>query len=165
MKAIVITLGLVLLVAALALPVMAHGPGWGRGGHMMGYGGGGPGYHHGYGAGYSEGLSEEKRVQLDELTKQFYEETEKLRNELWTKSAELDTVLNSATPDVEKARALQAEISALRSKMAQKRIDFELKAKKIAPEGSYSRGYGRGYHHRWGKGYGRGGYGPGACWQ
>ncbi|MFC1823563.1 periplasmic heavy metal sensor [Thermodesulfobacteriota bacterium] len=160
MKRLIIALGLVLLVAAFALPVMAHGPGWGRGGHMMGYGGGGPGYCSEYGGEYSEGLTEEKRVQLDKLAKQFYDETAQLRNELRFKASELDTLLNSAAPDAEKAKALQGEISALQAKMAQNRIDFELKTKKIIPEGSYSRGYGRGYHHMQGQGYGHKGYGP-----
>ena len=129
MKTFVIAAGFVLLVAALALPVMAHGPGWGLGGHMMGYWGGGPGYHHGYGPRYDEGLSDEQRAQLEELCKEFYGKTEKLRNELWAKSAELDTVLNSATPDVDKAKALQVEISALRAKMAQNRVEVAQRIK------------------------------------
>jgi len=38
MRSILTILGTVVLVAAIANPVMAHGPGWGRGHHMMGYG-------------------------------------------------------------------------------------------------------------------------------
>jgi hypothetical protein len=36
MNRLVTVLGIVLLVGAIAIPVLAHGPGWGRGRHMMG---------------------------------------------------------------------------------------------------------------------------------
>jgi hypothetical protein len=75
-------------------------------------------------------------------------------------------------------KSLQKEISDLQGKMADKRVDFELEARKIAPNARFGRGYGRGY----GQGYGRygtmgrnygpyGQYGPhhgqgyGPCWQ
>ena len=162
--------GTMLLVAVIAVPVLAHGPGWGRGRHMMGYWGGGPGYCWQYGRGH-ENLTEEQRSQLDGLHQRFYDETAQLRNEIWSKKAELNTVLNSSNPDAEKARALQKEISDLKAKMAEKKINFELEVRKIAPEIRSGRGYGRGYrsHMRGygpGMGYGRhmGGYGPGGCW-
>jgi hypothetical protein len=50
MKKLIATLGILLLVGAIALPVLAHSPGWGRSGHgqhmdygrhMGGYGPGG----------------------------------------------------------------------------------------------------------------------------
>ena len=37
MKTLGTILGIMLLVAALAVPVLAWGPGWGKGHHMMGY--------------------------------------------------------------------------------------------------------------------------------
>ncbi len=171
MKKALTIVGTVLLVAAIAIPVLAYGPGWGRGHHMMGDWKGGPGYCWQYGRGYGN-LTGEQRSQLDKLSQKFYDETAQLRNEIWSKSAELNTLLNSSNPDAEKAKALQKEISDLKAKLAQKRIDFRLEARKIGPELRFGRGYGRGYssHMRGygpGMGYGghMGGYGPGACWR
>ena len=187
MKRLFALLGILVLVGAIAVPVLAHGPGWGRG-HHMGWGGG-PGYGPcgDYGPGASN-LTEEQRSKLETLHKKFYDETAQLRNEKWTKSRELRALLNSPNPDADKARALQKEISGLRSQLAEKRLDFELEERKIAPDAHYGYGYGRGYgkgygkghgrgygrgsgHHMggygpgWGYGHHRGGYGPGACWQ
>jgi len=163
-------IGAVVLVAAIAVPVMAHGPGYGRGGHMMGYWGAGPGYSQPYGPGYGN-LTEEQRTELDTLHKNFSDETAQIRKELWTKSGELNALLNTSDPDADKAMALQKEISDLRAKMAQKHMVLELEARKIVPEGYVGRGYGRGYGppargHGPGMGYGghMGGYGPGFCW-
>ena len=76
---------------------------------------------------------------------------------------ELNRLFNSEKPDAEKAKTLQKEISDLRAKMAQARIDFELEERKIAPQGNNRRGYGRGYGPGMrGSGPGmRGSYGPG----
>ena len=82
-------------------------------------------------------------------------------------------MLNSSTPDLEKAKALQGEISDLRAKLDEERLSYELEARKITPEPRSGKGYGRGYygHHMGGygphMGYGRhmmGGYGPESCW-
>ena len=65
--------------------------------------------------------------------------------------------------DPAKAKALQNEISELRAKMAQARIDLELEERNIAPAGNYGPGYWRGYGPGM-RGYGRhmmGAYGPG----
>jgi hypothetical protein len=52
MKRITTTLGIAVLFVALAIPVFAWGPGWGGGGRMMGYWGGGPGHCWDYDGGY-----------------------------------------------------------------------------------------------------------------
>ena len=177
MKTLIALFGILVLVGAIAVPVMAHGPGWGRG-HHMGWGGGpGQGYCGDYGPGAGN-LSEEQRTQLDNLNKKFYDETARLRNEMWTKSRELNDLLNSPNPDADKARALQKEITGLRAQLAEKRLNFELEERKIAPDARYGYGYGRGYgkgygwgygggygHHMGGYGHHMGGYGPGGCWQ
>ncbi len=170
MKRLVTILGILLLVGAIAAPVLAHGPGRGGGQHMMGYGGGGPGSGGDYGRGYSN-LTEEQRAQLDNLHQKFYDETAQLRIDIMAKSGEFNILLNTSNPDVEKAKAIQKEIIDLRGKMAQKRLDFQLEARKINPDARLGRGYGRGYGphmkgHGQGMGYGRhmGGYGQGACW-
>jgi hypothetical protein len=130
---------------------------------MMGYREGGPGYGCEYDRGYDK-LTEEQRSKSDELYRKFFDETAKLRDEIWAKSADLDTLLNSANPDAAEAKALQKEISDLRARIAQERINFELEGQKIAPELRSGRGYQGGHMrgHGQGMGYGRhmGGYGP-----
>jgi len=61
-------------------------------------------------------------------------------------------------PDREKVKALQKELSDLRAKIDEKRLNYELEARKIIPDDQRAGRYGRGY-------YGRhmGGYGPGVC--
>ena len=137
---------------------------------MRGYGGGGPGYCGAYGSGYGDWTPEQKE-KMGQLNQKFRDETGSLRNEMWQKSAEMDRLMDSAEPDVEKLKSLQKNISDLRAQMAQKRLDFELEARKALPEGTYAGGYGRGSKKGYGKdsrrgyGRGRGGYGQGGCWQ
>jgi zinc resistance-associated protein len=167
MRRLIVVLGILVLGGAIAVPVLAHGPGWGRG-PRMGWGGG-PGY--GYCGDYGPGaanLTEEQRTQLDNLNKKFYDETAQLRNEMWTKSRELSALLDATNPDADKARALQKDITGLRSQLAEKRLNFELEERKIAPDARYGYGYGGGYgphmggygHHMGGYGHHMGGYGP-----
>jgi len=151
------------LAAALAAPVFAHGKSWDRHAYQRGDWKSGPGHCSQYDRGYSN-LTAEQRDQLDKLHQEFRDRNIQLRNELRSKAAELSSILNSANPDAEKAKALQQEISNLRAKMDQNRLDFELKAHKIAPDARFGRGYGKGYGPGMGYDRPRGGYGPGACW-
>ena len=155
MKKLVTIIGILLLGAVIAYPVFAHGPGWGRGGHMWGNGGGpGSSWHHDMGF---RGLTEEQQAKLDGLDQKFFNETGNLRGEIWSKRAELDGLLNSQNPDENKIKALQKEISTLQAQMAEKRLNYRLEARKTAPEGNAG-----GYYR------GRGGYGgnggSGRCW-
>ena len=166
MKRLITVFGIVVLVGAVALPVLAHGPRGGRWGrHMMGNWGGGSGSHMGYDRGYVN-LTEEQQNQLGKAHQGFYDETSELRNDIRAKRAELNALLNSSDPDAEQAKALQKEISDLRAKLAQERINFALEERKINPDARIGRGYGRGYGAHMG-GYGPGmgshmmGYGPG----
>jgi zinc resistance-associated protein len=169
MKKTLTILGALLLVAAIAYPVLAWGPGWGWGGMHRGMGWGyGPGYYGNNGGGYGYGnLSQEQATKLDQLRQDFYTDTAPIRNELWNKSSELNTELNSATPDRDRITILQNQINDLRAKLSQKLLDFSLKARKIAPNTGLAQGYGPGY----GRGMmGYGGYGNhmygygGGCW-
>ena len=178
--------GILLLAVTVAVPVFARGVGWGRGPHM-GYWQGGPAYGPGYGGWYGN-LTEDQRNQLETLNKKFYDETSQLRNDLWAKRAELNTLLNTSNPDTEKAKALQKEISELQAKLAQARIDHQLEVRKAYPETASGWGYGmgprmmgQGYGYGMGPrmmmgqgtmgygygpgGYGPSGYGPGYCWR
>lgn len=166
MRKILTVGGIVLLVAAIAIPVSAHGLGWGRGRHMMGYWQGGPDYCGQYGRGY-EDLTGEQRSQLDKLHQRFYDDTTQLRDEIRANSAELDTLLNSPNPDAERAKALQKEMSDLRAKLGQEQINLRLEGRKVAPELRSDRDYHGhhmgGYGHGMGHGWHMGGYGPGGC--
>lgn len=153
MKKLLVIFGSIILIAAMAYPVSAWGPGRG-GGYHMGYGG--PGLCRYYDRGYDK-MTEAQRSQLDNLYQKSFDKTAPLRTQIWTKSGELDTLLGTSSPDPDRVRSLQKEISDLKGKMAQERINAELEARKIAPKGDYFRGNRRA--HRW---HG-GGYGPGGC--
>ena len=160
MKRLTTIIGILMRVGAVSIPVMAWGPGWGRGHHMMGYPGTGPE------RGRSDygNLTSEQKSRLDTLDREFYDETRDLRDQIWSKSRDLDVALNIPGPDLEKAKALQSEISDLYAKLDEKILDYELEARKIAPDQRLGYGYGHGYGHHMGP-YGRGmGDGPGYCW-
>ena len=190
MKRLAVILGGLMVLTAFAYPVFAYGPGWGwapggghpmwgRGHHMGGYGPG-PGYCRAYGGNLGD-LTTEQQKQLDDLEQGFFNETEPLRNDLFSKSQELGALLNQADPDPEKAKTLQKEINDLRTKIGEKQLDYDLKVRKILPgegygkgfgkgvRGQYGRGFGRGAygHPMWGRGHHMGGYGPGPgyCWR
>jgi Spy/CpxP family protein refolding chaperone len=163
MKRLVITLAIGLLITSLAIPVFARGRGWGMGGRMGGFWGGGPGSCGQPDRGYGSHDPEERNTQ-DQREEAFYRDTGEIRNQIPTKSAELDTLLNSPNPDLEKARSLQKEISELQAKMDEKRLNHELEERKRNPEARSGRryGWGSGPHMR---GFGSmGGYGPGMGW-
>ena len=159
MKRLTTVLGILVLVGALAVPVFAWGPGWGRGHHMMGFWGSGPGYGE-----RSGNLTSEQKNQLDALDRKYYDQAAELRNQMGTRSTELDSLLNGTNPDLEKAKALQKEISDLRAKLDESRLNYELEARKIVPDQRSGYSYSGGYGHRMGS-YGQGmGYGQGTCW-
>jgi len=149
-----------LLIGALAVPVVAWSHGRVRGHHMMGPWGSTPGHGWGHERGYGD-ITKEQRSQLEQLDRKFHDETADLRNEIWKKSAELNTLLNSSNPDLEKVKALQRELSDLRAKMDEKYLTYELEARKVIPERRSGGRYGMGYGHH------MGGYGPHmgyGCW-
>lgn len=170
MKKIMIVLGGLFLVTILATSAFSWGPPWrgegcGRGNWDRDSGDRGR-YNYG-----NETLTEEQKTNLNDLDKEFYDETKELRDELWTKSTELNTVLNKENPDIEKAKALQKEINDLRTELDSKGLEYQIEARKIVPDSRYSRGYGKGYgRHMWRGGperrygYHMRGDGPNTCW-
>ena len=131
MKRLFSIAAVILLVGVIAVPLMAQGPGRGKGGTGI-YGGRGD-FGYGFRTGY-ENLSTEQRQQLDALHKKFYEDTKQLRKGLRDKRIELHDLLDTDTPDLEKAKAIQSEISSTQAKMAQKRVEFMVEKRKIAPD-------------------------------
>jgi zinc resistance-associated protein len=173
MKKILAVVGILALAAVIAVPVLAQGPGYGRGRSMQGNWGGDPGSSPRYGWG-SRDLTDDQRSQMEALHQKFFDETAQVRSQMWAKKAELNVLMNTSNPDLEKARALQKEISDLTAKMAQERINLYAETRKIDPDARFAQGWGRGkgFGHR-GDGYGpgmdrggwnRGGPGQGPCW-
>ena len=147
------TLGIVVLVGILAIPVF----GWTCGGR--GQGDQDHGYCQQHGKGYGN-LTEEQRNELDKHEKTFLDNTAKFRNEMRIKKRKFNTLLNSAEPDPEQLKALQKEINELKGKIAEHRIDFVLQARKIAPNCNFGLGYGKGKGKGKGKGGHKRGHGP-----
>ena len=155
MKRLAMVLGAVALVGVVAVPVFAWGPGLSWGHHMMGYWGNGP---------ESANLSPAQESKLDALDRKFYDDTTDLRNQIWTKSRELDVALNSINPDLEKTKALQKEISELQANLDEQTLAYELEARKIVPDQRLGYGYGAGYGRHMGPYAGGMGYGQRTCW-
>ena len=160
MKKTVTIIGILLLAGLIAYPVFACGPGWGGGYHMRGYGGG-PGYCRPDNVA-ATGLSPAQRERLDALDRKFLEETDTLRNEIWSKKAELDRLLEAQTPDEAKIKSIQKEISTLSNQLAEKRLNYRLETRKVAPDAYYDGGYGCRYFGD--RGRFRGGFRSGPCW-
>ena len=172
MKKIFAIVGILALAAVIAVPVLAQGPGYGRGRHMQGSWGGDPGPCPRYGWG-SGNWTDEQRAQMDALHQKFFDETAQVRSQMWGKKAELNVLMNTSNPDLEKAKALQKEISDLKAKMAQEQINLYAETKKIDPDARFGQGWGRGkgfgpggggYGSGMGRGWHRGGPGQGPCW-
>jgi zinc resistance-associated protein len=153
-KRVIKIIGIGLLVAAMAVPVvvLAQG-GWG-GYHMMDQWGRSPGQGTPNDRGYSA-LTPDQRSQLDQLDRKFYEETADLQKALWEKSSELNALLNAADPDIKRVKALFKEVNNLQSQLDEKNLDYNLEQRKIIPGSRFGGGYGspQGSH--------MGGYGSG----
>jgi len=79
-------------------------------------------------------LTDEQKTELRELRQQFVDETYESRAAMMTKHQELRMLMETSSPDKAKLQALSDEVMDLKKAMADKRIDFALKAKEIAPE-------------------------------
>jgi Spy/CpxP family protein refolding chaperone len=177
MKKALTILGSVVLVMGLTYPVFSRDSGQ-VGDHHMSGDHGGSGMNWQDGRMYSN-LSPEQQAQMDRLHRKFTDETASIRTQIRKRSMELNRILNTSDPNFGKARALQTEISELRTKLDQEQLNYELESRKIAPTADHGRGYGShhmggnqsdmGYGHMGGygsdRGYGRhmGGYGSGGC--
>lgn len=129
---------------------------WGMGYDHHGQGHHGSGWHHGgqggSGHGYMMGdLSDDEIEKMENERKAFFKATENLRQDLYAKELELKTELYKENPDTQKAAKLQKEISNLKAKLDQERIDHLIKMRKINPNagrrfmGSGPMGYGPSY--------------------
>jgi len=90
-------------------------------------------------------LTTEQREQIRKLHQKFREDNADTLKQLMTKHFDLKTVLSSDKPDLEKAKAIQKEISDLNAKLAQKRIDLYMDVRKINPNAKFGEGMRRGF--------------------
>jgi len=88
-------------------------------------------------------LTDEQRELISKLHQTFREENGDTIKQLMIKHYDLETNLNSERPDIEKAKAIQKEISDLNTKLAQKRIDFYFELRKINPKAKFGADAGR----------------------
>ena len=105
--------------------------------------------------------------QAFDLKEKMRNDTVDQRKQMMVKHAELAALWKSPTPDEKAIVAKQKELNALRGQMQEKRVTFQLEARKIAPE--LAQGFGRGMGRGMGGGMGGcpmvgpgGGSGPGA---
>ena len=129
--------------------------GWGRGGGYCGGQGGGWGQRGSAAPGYQGNLSDQDLDKLNQARRAFFEDTRELRENLNQKELELRSEMAKQDPDVNKAVALQKEVSELEGQLSQKRVEQRLKMQKENPDLFADRGYGMG------RGYGKGGGGMG----
>ena len=132
-----VVLTVIAVVGFGANALAGWGKGYGRGqGRGWGYGGNGPGYCEGYGPGrnnFMGNLSDEAIKKLDAERERFFNETDGLRQNRFSKRLELRSELAKENPDAARAAALQKALSDLDADLAQKRIAHILKMKEINP--------------------------------
>ena len=120
----------------------------------------GEGMHHGWhgGPGYGNpgGLSDEEIATFDKERKDYFEATEDLRRDIYSKQLELRSELAKENPDTQKAVEVQKKISDLEAKLDQEHIGHMIKMRKLNSDAG--RGFMGGYH----MGYGYGSSDP--CW-
>lgn len=96
-------------------------------------------------------LTPEQAQKIYDLRQQFLKETEGLRQQMFTKRNELNTLWAAENPDEKAIQAKQKEISAIRDQIQTIAVKYQAQARKIAPNAYFG----------WGKGKGRG---PWSMW-
>jgi Spy/CpxP family protein refolding chaperone len=71
--------------------------------------------------------------QIEQLKQQHYEDSTYLKYQIHMKEKELDALLKSTNPDLEKVRALHRDIRELRAEADQEQRNYERKAGKMNP--------------------------------
>ena len=153
---IIVVVAIVGVVGYAATSFAGWGRGWGGGGNCQGQGGGW-GQRGSAAPGNQGNLSDQDIDKLQKERQAFFEDTRELRDKRYQKELELRSEMAKQDPDVNKAVALQKEVSELEGQLNQKRVEQRIKMQKENPDLFAGRGYGKG-----GGGMGRGyGMGPG----
>jgi hypothetical protein len=89
---------------------------------------------------WNEDLNMIQAAELNSLEQKFCSDSVKLRKEIRATSEELiSTQLNTSDTDSQKVKALQAELRESSANMMGHIVNFELEARKIAPDTNYVR--------------------------
>jgi len=143
-KRLIVIAGSILLACLIAFTVMAvrHGIRAGKHTAMMGVerGNGRWGIR---GENYGN-LTTPQREQIEKLQKNFRDDNAEILKQLMTKRFDLQTILESDKPDVDKAKEVQKDISELNGKLAQKRIDLYIEMHKVNPDVKSGLGFEKG---------------------
>ena len=160
---IIVVVTIVGVVGFAATSFAGWGRGWGGGGNCRGQ------------YGYPDNLSDQDLEKIQQERRAFFEDTRELRQKLNQKKLELRGEMAKQEPDVNKAVALQKEVSELQGQLDQKRVEQRIKMKKENPDFFAGRGYGMGRGYGKGQGYGGMGRGfggrgyqgcdSGGCWE
>jgi zinc resistance-associated protein len=164
MRTVIVSLA---TMAVMAVGANAFaGKGMGSQGDRRGHGGCG-------GCGYGQmraDLTPDQREQMKTERQAFFEATKSERQDLYAKRLALRAEMAKRQPDMNKATALQKEVSDLQASLEQKQLGHIMAMRKINPDagrGWMMEGRGKGQHGMGqGMGYGMGqgmGYGPGNC--
>jgi len=131
-KNITITALAAVLVMSMAAFAVA-GQGYGRGGCP------------GYGSGAYNQLTPEKQAAVDKIFESYRPKFTELRNEMWTKHATLQAMVNGGEADEKKIGKLTSELTELRDTMwnMREKMAVELE-KETGIKGFGARSYGRG---------------------
>ena len=140
MKKSIIIISSLLMVALVSGSVFAWGPGKGRG---MGYNSNQDCPRYGGQSAFND-LSQDQRDQLGALRQTFIDDTYEARSAKFAKRQEMRMLMETSDPDRAELEKLSQEITDLQKQVRDKRIDFQLGAKKISPELGMGRGFGQG---------------------
>ena len=134
--------GVLILVAALAIPALA---GW-RGGWNDDHMGGSRGWYGGHmmGSRLEVGLSEEQLEELATARLKFRGETLELRQQMAQKEAELRALMLDPEATDQALLAKQNELDQQYNELSQKRLLYQRDIAKRLPELGRKRGWGRG---------------------
>ncbi len=101
------------------------------------------------GMGRGAALTPEQAQKIYDLRQQFLKETEDLRQQLFTKRNELNSLWAVENPDEKQILAKQKEINALRDKIQAIAVKYQTQARKIAPNAYFGWGKGGGPWKMW----------------
>lgn len=92
-------------------------------------------------------LSQEQKDELAALRQSFIDDTYDLRSAKFQKHQELRMLMETSDPDRTKLDTLSRELTEIQGQLRNKRIDFQLAAKKISPELGMGMGFGQNRGH------------------
>jgi len=76
-------------------------------------------------------LTPDQTAGINSLHAKFFKETTDIRTGIFSKKQEMKALMLEKSPDVEKAKSIQTELSALKSRIAQKTLEYQFEARKL----------------------------------